>query len=77
MLYLQQLCDACDESEFLRYKQWESTDRTTLIERVQELDEYLETLVQKTDLLTTHQTHHSVFYRPDALPAAQPTVSKH
>jgi len=21
--------------------------------------------------------HHSVFYRPDALPAAQPTVSKH
>jgi len=54
MLYLQQLCDACDESEFLRYKQWESTDRTTLIERVQELDEYLETLVQKTDLLTTH-----------------------
>jgi len=22
-------------------------------------------------------THHSVFYRPDALPAAQPTVSKH
>ena len=37
MLYLQQLCDACDESEFLRYKQWESTDRTMLIERVQEL----------------------------------------
>jgi len=22
-------------------------------------------------------THHSVFYRPDALPAAQPTVTKH
>jgi len=22
-------------------------------------------------------THHSVFYRPDALPVAQPTVSKH
>ena len=22
-------------------------------------------------------THHSVFYRPDALPATQPTVSKH
>jgi len=21
--------------------------------------------------------HHSVFYRPDALPAAQPTASKH
>jgi len=23
------------------------------------------------------EPHHSVFYRPDALPAAQPTVSKH
>ena len=22
-------------------------------------------------------THHSVFYRPDALPASQPTASKH
>jgi len=26
--------------------------------------------------MTTPATHHSVFYRPDALPAAQPTVSK-
>jgi len=26
---------------------------------------------------TTSAPHHSVFYRPDALPAAQPTVSKH
>jgi len=26
---------------------------------------------------TTTEPHHSVFYRPDALPAAQPTVSKH
>ena len=25
--------------------------------------------------ITTPATHHSVFYRPDALPAAQPTVS--
>jgi len=25
----------------------------------------------------TPAPHHSVFYRPDALPAAQPTVSKH
>jgi len=24
-----------------------------------------------------HDTHHSVFYRPDALSAAQPTASKH
>ena len=27
--------------------------------------------------ITTSGPHHSVFYRPDALPAAQPTVSKH
>jgi len=26
---------------------------------------------------TTPALHHSVFYRPDAVPAAQPTVSKH
>ena len=27
--------------------------------------------------ITTSALHHSVFYRPDALPAAQPTVSTH
>ena len=27
--------------------------------------------------ITTPVPHHSVFYRPDALPAAQPTVPKH
>ena len=27
--------------------------------------------------ITTPALHHSVFYRPDALPAAQPTASKH
>ena len=27
--------------------------------------------------ITTLAPHHSVFYRPDALPAAQPTASKH
>ena len=27
--------------------------------------------------VTTPAPHHSVFYRPDALPAAQPTASKH
>ena len=27
--------------------------------------------------ITTSAPHHSVFYRPDALPAAQPTVSMH
>ena len=27
--------------------------------------------------IATPAPHHSVFYRPDALPAAQPTVSKH
>ena len=27
--------------------------------------------------ITTPTPHHSVFYRPDAIPAAQPTASKH
>jgi len=27
--------------------------------------------------MTTLAPHHAVFYRPDALPAAQPTASKH
>jgi len=27
--------------------------------------------------VTTPAPHHSVFYRPDAIPAAQPTASKH
>ena len=27
--------------------------------------------------ITTPAPHHSVFYRPDALPAAKPTASKH
>ena len=30
-----------------------------------------------TSLQTMPVPHHSVFYRPDALPAAQPTASKH
>ena len=30
-----------------------------------------------TKQITMPAPHHSVFYRPDALPAAQPTVSKH
>ena len=31
----------------------------------------------RSRLITTPAHHHSVFYRPDALPAAQPTASKH
>ena len=31
----------------------------------------------RTRQITTPAPHYSVFYRPDALPAAQPTVSKH
>jgi len=27
--------------------------------------------------ITTQASHHSVFYRPDVLPATQPTMSKH
>ena len=30
-----------------------------------------------TRQITTPASHHSVFYRPDALPATKPTVSKH
>jgi len=30
-----------------------------------------------SDRITTPVPHNSVFYRPDALPAAQPTASKH
>ena len=30
-----------------------------------------------SEQITTPAPHHSVFYRPDTLPAAQPTVSKH
>ena len=31
----------------------------------------------RSSQITTPVPHHSVFYRPDALPAAQPTASKH
>jgi len=31
----------------------------------------------RSSQITMPVPHHSVFYRPDALPAAQPTVSKH
>jgi len=31
----------------------------------------------QTDIHASTLPHHSVFYRPDALPAAQPTASKH
>ena len=33
--------------------------------------------VPRSRQITTPAPHHSVFYRPDALPAAQPTASKH
>jgi len=35
------------------------------------------TSLQTDKLRQPHQHPHSVFYRPDALPAAQPTASKH
>jgi len=37
MLYLQQLCNTCDENDLVHYKRWESTDRTTLVEFVLEV----------------------------------------
>jgi len=33
--------------------------------------------LQTDNHASTPRSHHSVFYRPDALPAAQPTASKH
>ena len=33
--------------------------------------------VPRSSQITTPAPHHSVFYGPDALPAAQPTASKH
>jgi len=33
--------------------------------------------VSTSSQTTTPTSHHSVFYRPDALPATQPTASKH
>ena len=36
-----------------------------------------ETVSGKSASRSTPAPHHSVFYRPDALPAAQPTASKH
>ena len=33
--------------------------------------------VPRSRQMTTPAPHHSIFYRPDALPAAQPTASKH
>jgi len=55
MQYLRELCDTSYDEASVHYKQWESTDRTTLVKHVQDLTEYLEVLVDKTDLLTTHQ----------------------
>jgi len=54
MLYLQQLCDKCDEDDDVPYEQWERTDRITLVQCVQEVSDYLEVLVQTTESLTTH-----------------------
>ena len=41
---------------------------------------FSESVHQKAPIIHTHTTpapHHSIFYRPDALPAAKPTVWKH
>ena len=33
--------------------------------------------ISRAKLQSNHHHQHPVFYRPDALPVAQPTVSKH
>ena len=38
---------------------------------------YMQVCTSLQTLITTPAPHHSIVYRPDALPAAQPTASKH
>ena len=53
--YLEEKCSVGEDScEVITYKQWETTDRTTLHTHTKELPEFLETLVQKTEKLISH-----------------------
>ena len=53
--YLLDVCNANDDSiEVVTYKQWETTDRTTLHTHVKPLPEYIEILVQKLEKLASH-----------------------
>jgi len=43
-----------DESDEISFKQWQHTDRTTLITRTEKVSDFLELLVQQNSSVTTH-----------------------
>ena len=43
-----------ENDESIVYKQWISTDRTTLEESIKPISEYLDILIQEIEKLTTH-----------------------
>jgi hypothetical protein len=65
-MYLKTACGVEDYAadETIHYKQWLTTDRTTLEDHSKSLDEFIETLVHRTDQLTSHHyiaKHQSAF----------------
>ena len=69
-------------SFLLPNQQWQSTHThpfsgTTRVGRYQKSKTNLDFIEARDRQITTPASHRSVFYRPDALPATQPTVSKH
>lgn len=54
--YLQENCNIIqhDSLEVVTYKQWETTDRTTLHTYTKAVPEFIEDLVQKTEKLVSH-----------------------
>ena len=52
---LESLCEVSDATdETVHYKQWLTTDHTTLQDFSMPLHEFMETLVKKSETLTTH-----------------------
>ena len=55
MSHLEDLCDVDSSAdEEIRFKPWVSTDRTTLHDRCMPVPDFIETLADKCDKLTTH-----------------------
>ena len=53
--YLQEICEVQDDSfEMVTYKQWETTDRTTLNTYTKSLPDFIEVIVSKTEKLVSH-----------------------
>ena len=51
-----ELCDAFDEEEeqTISFKQWTNTDRSELLTRTEPVMDFIELLINKIDILTTH-----------------------